>query len=204
VSHDTQRKPMRLGLTGGIGSGKSTVANALQELGAQVVDADAVSRATTQANGLAMPEIARVFGSGFVALDGSLNRPMMRDKVFSDPSARFQLERIIHPLVAQEIATQIERSTATCLLFDVPLLVESPHWRKQLDWVWVVDCNESTQIERVQNRNGWVRDAVQAVIATQSPRGLRISAADAVIYNEGLSLMELKSVVKSLAAEFGL
>jgi dephospho-CoA kinase len=195
---------MRLGLTGGIGSGKSTVANALQELGAQVVDADAVSRATTQANGLAMPEIARVFGSGFVALDGSLNRPMMRDKVFSDPSARLQLERIIHPLVAQEIATQIERSTATCLLFDVPLLVESPHWRKQLDWVWVVDCNESTQIERVQNRNGWVRDAVQAVIATQSPRGLRISAADAVIYNEGLSLMELKSVVKSLAAEFGL
>ena len=195
---------MRLGLTGGIGSGKSTVAAALHALGAHIVDADSVSRATTQANGLAMPEIVRIFGSDFMASDGSLNRPMMRDRIFSDSSARIQLESIVHPLVNQEIARQVESSTAPCLVFDVPLLVESPHWRKQLDWIWVVDCHEHTQIDRVQHRSGWTRAAVQAVIRTQSPRTLRVAASDAVIHNEGLSLTELKSVVNSLAAEFGL
>lgn len=195
---------MRLGLTGGIGSGKSTVASALQKLGAHTVDADAVSRATTQANGLAMPAIERVFGSDFIAADGSLNRSLMRDRVFSDPAARSQLEAIVHPLVAHEIARQVASCTASCVVFDVPLLVESAHWRQQLDWIWVVDCSETTQIERVQQRNGWARTAVQGVIDAQSGRSRRLAAADAVIHNEGLSLAELHTVVQTFATQFGL
>jgi dephospho-CoA kinase len=191
-------------LTGGIGSGKSTVATILQGFGAQIIDADAISRAATQAGGSAMPEVARVFGSRFVAPDGSLDRPLMRDHVFAHHEARSQLEAIVHPLVAQEIAQQVRAAAAAFLVFDVPLLVESPHWRKQLDWVWVVDCSVETQITRVQQRSGWDRPSVQAVIASQSHRSQRLAAADASVYNDDASLPQLHTLVKNLSIKFGL
>lgn len=194
----------KLGLTGGIGSGKSTVATVLQTLGAQVVDADAISRSTTQPQGAAMPAIARIFGPEFVDPIGALNRDLMRKLIFSQPDARSELEAIVHPLIQEEIARQVAASTSNCLVFDVPLLVEGPAWRPILDQIWVVDCAEQTQIDRVQQRNGWDRAAVQAVITNQAPRCQRLAAADAVIFNDGVSLSELTGLVKMLAATFGL
>lgn len=196
--------PFKLGLTGGIGSGKSTVANVLKSMGAQVVDADSISRSTTLAHGAAMPSISQIFGPEFVTHDGALNRDLMRKLIFSQCDARSKLEAIIHPLIQEEIAKQVATSTTSFLIFDVPLLVESPYWRKQLDRIWIVDCTENTQIFRVQHRNGWDRASVQAVIASQAPRAYRMSAADAVIFNDDLSLRELTELVKQLAATFGL
>lgn len=198
------RYPLLLGLTGGIGSGKSTVAHVLQAMGAHVIDADAVSRSATQARGVAMPEIAKVFGTRFVLGDGSLDRAQMRERVFNDPDARAQLEAIVHPLVGQEIARQIAANTSACLVLDIPLLVENGIWRTKLDLVWVVDCNEETQIQRVHQRSGWDRATVLAVMGSQCPRAQRVGAADAVVFNDGLSLLQLQTSVKLLATQFGL
>ena len=198
------RTTVHLGLTGGIGSGKSTVASALKQLGAEVIDADAISRGTTQAGGSAMAAVAAIFGQRYIAPDGALDRQAMRARIFEDPEARTRLEAIVHPLVAEEIATRVNSSTAHCVVFDVPLLVESPRWRHQLDWVWVVDCEEETQITRVQRRSGWERAMVQAVMNSQSPRRDRVAAADVVIFNDTLSLHELHHLVGQLASDFGL
>lgn len=196
--------PLKLGLTGGIGSGKSTVASQLLHLGAHVIDADAMSRATTQAGGAAMASITQTFGQAFVAADGSMDRVKMREYVFSDPDARAQLEAIIHPLVAQAIRTEVAQAKASVLVFDVPLLVESPRWRPQLDLVWVVDCSQTTQIDRIRARNGWDEDTARSVIGSQSPRSMRAAAADAVLFNDGIDLTGLACLVKQLANKFGL
>lgn len=196
---------LRLGLTGGIGSGKSTVAQLLATFGAQVLDADAMSRASTAAGGSAIPDIRRVFGDGFVAADGSLDRDQMRARVFSDPGAKQALEAIVHPCVQQAMARALSQSTARCVVFDVPLLVESLHWRQRVDAVLVVDCDPDTQIQRVMARNGWTREAVQAVITQQATRPQRLAAADAVVFNgAGNTLLQLEQDVRVLAASFGL
>jgi dephospho-CoA kinase len=197
----------KLGLTGGIGSGKSTVAAALQEAGAAVIDADAISRSTTAAGGSAMPAIAQQFGPQFVGADGALNRNTMRDLVFAKPEARLQLEAIIHPLVGQETARQTQAAIDAgkkLIVFDVPLLVESAHWRDRVDRVLVVDCLEATQIERVMARSQLTREAVQAIIALQASRERRLAAADLVIYNEGLSLEQLRQQAREISHRFGL
>jgi dephospho-CoA kinase len=196
--------PLKLGLTGGIGSGKSTVANQLLHMGAHVIDADAISRATTQVGGAAMPAIAQTFGRAFVTADGSMDRVKMRELVFSDTNARAQLEAIIHPLVVQAIQIEVALARASVLVFDVPLLVERPRWRQQLDLVWVVDCLQTTQIDRVRARNGWDEPTARSVIESQSPRSKRTAAADAVLFNEGVDLVELAELVKQLANKFGL
>lgn len=196
---------LHLGLTGGIGSGKSTVAALLAEAGAQVLDADAMSRASTAVGGRAMPEIARVFGAGFVAADGSLDRDRMRQHVFQHPEARKQLEAIVHPCVQAAMAEALAGSDARCTVFDVPLLVESPHWRQRVDAVLVVDCEPETQIERVMARSGWPRETVEAVMRQQASRQQRLAAADAVIFNgRDCSLSQLAAQVRSLAHSFGL
>lgn len=195
---------MRLGLTGGIGSGKSSVAAMLQASGATVIDADAIARACTQPAGVAMPAIASAFGESFVSADGGLDRDRMRAHVFSNPDARGRLESIVHPLVAREIALQAARSESACTVFDVPLLVESPRWRPQLDRVLVVDCEPETQVRRVMARNGWERAAVEAVLASQSPRRQRLAAADIVLYNDGHEIEHLRQLVARLAPRFGL
>jgi dephospho-CoA kinase len=198
------RAPVRLGLTGGIGSGKSTVAHFLKDWGAEIVDADAISRGTTQSGGLAMPQIEERFGQAFVSADGSLNREMMRERIFSDPSARAVLEGIVHPLVARAVEERSEQTKARCIVFDIPLLVENDRWRSQLDLVWVVDCETHTQVSRVMARSGWDEASTHAVINTQSPRLGRTRAADAVLFNEGVTLNELCGMVKQLAIKFGL
>lgn len=198
------RRRFRLGLTGGIGSGKSTVARLFQDRGAAVIDADAIARACTLAGGAAMPAIRATFGADFVAPDGSLDRDRMRAHVFGHPQAKAQLEAIVHPLVGQEIARQAAAADAVCTVFDVPLLVESPRWRPQLDRVLVVDCERETQIRRVMARNGWERTTVEAVLDNQSPRLRRLAAADMVLFNDGHEIEQLRCMVDRLAQRFGL
>jgi dephospho-CoA kinase len=198
---------LRVGLTGGIGSGKSTVLAMLAQHGAAAIDADAISRGTTAAGGAAIAEIERTFGPGFITAERALDRERMRAQTFADPEARRKLEAIIHPLVGAESARQVEAALAAganCIVFDIPLLVESGRWRQQVDRVLVVDCAVATQIARVMQRSGLAEDAVRAIIAAQATREQRLAAADLVICNEGLSIGELAAEVREAALRFGL
>lgn len=197
----------RIGLTGGIGSGKSTVARVLADCGAAVVDADAMARQLTLPGGAAIGELARQFGPHMITAEGAMDRDRMRQLAFGDPAARQRLEAIIHPLVSQESIRQFHAAVAagrSCVVFDVPLLVESGRWRQQLDRVLVVDCAEATQIARVMARNGWTREAVLAVMAGQASRAQRLAAADICICNEGLPLEVLARLVRQAATGFKL
>ena len=196
---------LRLGLTGGIGSGKSTVAQMLVGHGGGLIDADAISRVTTAAGGSAIAAIAAQFGPQTINADGSMNRDVMRQLVFADPAAKFALEAVIHPLVSQEAARQAAQAKSagsTFAVFDIPLLVESKRWRQQLDKVLVVDCEEASQISRVVSRenanNSWTQEFVAKVIAQQASRAQRRAAADWVIYNDGLSLDALATQVAQI------
>ncbi|MEZ2299824.1 dephospho-CoA kinase [Variovorax sp. RCC_210] len=189
----------RIGLTGGIGSGKSTVAGLLARQGAVLVDTDAIARAIAQPGGIAMPALEAAFGPGVIAADGGLDRAAMRQIVFADAGAKLRLEGILHPLIGTE--TQRQAAAAgddAVVVFDVPLLVESGRWRAIVDRVLVVDATEQTQLKRVVARSGWAPEAVQAVIAQQASRRARRAAADAVLYNETLSLEELGAQVWGL------
>lgn len=194
---------MRVGLTGGIGSGKSTVAGFLREAGAAIVDTDAISRALTLPGGAAMPAIAEQFGAEFVTADGALNRDRMRALAFSDAAAKRRLEAILHPLITAEALAQAEAARAPLVVFDVPLLVESSRWRPRVARVLVVDCTVDTQRARVLQRPGWTHERVEGALAAQATREARRAAADAVILNEGLPLAALRSEVVSLAARWG-
>ncbi len=197
----------RLGLTGGIGSGKSTVAGLLAQLGAAIVDADAISRQVTAAGGLAMPLIAAQFGPDFVTPDGALDRDRMRALIHSDALARRRLEAIVHPLVGQETLSQTTRAIEQahpCIVFDVPLLVESPSWRSRVEHVLVVDCTAEIQISRVMARNQLPRAEIEKIIASQASRENRLRAADSVLFNAGLALDELADEVRQLSTRFGL
>jgi len=198
---------LRVGLTGGIGSGKSTVLAMLAECGAAVIDADAISRGTTAAGGAAILAIAQRFGADFLTPEGALDRERMRDHIYANAQARTDLESIIHPLVGQESARQVEAALAAgarCIVFDIPLLVESGRWRQQLDRVLVVDCSPQTQIARVTQRSALTPQAVRAIMGAQAPRELRLAAADLVICNEGLSMEQLAAQVKDIAQSLGL
>jgi dephospho-CoA kinase len=198
---------VRVGLTGGIGSGKSTVLSMLVELGAAAIDADEISRATTSTGGAAIPRIAQQFGPEFITAEGALDRVKMRERAYAQPQARRELEQIIHPLVGEEIARQVDAALAAgarCIVFDIPLLVESGRWRRQVDRVLVVDCEPETQVTRVIARSGLAPKEVRAIIAAQAPRALRLAAADLVICNEGLSLDALRTEVEQAARTFGL
>lgn len=198
VSTSTKRL---IGLTGGIGSGKSTVAALLQDLGATVVDADAVSRATTAAGGAAIPAISVVFGQDFVDSNGALDRAKMRELVFTDSAAKQKLEAIVHPLVKLEMARQIANAMTEIVVLDLPLLAENTSfsgWRATLDVVCVVDCLPETQIKRVMARSHMTAEQVKAVMANQASRTDRLAIADVVITNEELSLAALKVLVKAV------
>lgn len=194
---------MRVGLTGGIGSGKSTVAGFLREAGAAIVDTDAISRGLTGRGGAAMPAIAAQFGADFVGPDGALDRDRMRALAFSDPAAKRRLEAILHPLITAEALAQAEAATAPLVVFDVPLLVESGRWRPRLARVLVVDCSAETQIERVLQRQGWTRERVAGALAAQTTREARRAAADVVLLNDGLPLVALRNEVLDLAGRWG-
>ena len=199
---------LRIGLTGGIGSGKSTVASMLSNMGAVVIDADAISRQLTAPGGKALEAIAQTFGSHMIGADGAMDRQAMRALVFANPRARQQLEAIIHPLVTQTIRQQAqaaEDAGARVVVLDIPLLVEgADRWRKEVDKILVVDCTEDTQVERVMQRSGLQREEVQRIIAQQASRKQRAQVADVLLLNEGLDMAALHAEVKKVARQFGL
>ena len=197
----------RVGLTGGIGSGKSTVGRRLADRGAALIDADQIARELTAPGGLAMAAIAQAFGPEFVDSSGALDRSRMRERAFSQPDSRKQLEAIIHPLVAEVTEAQARAAQAIgkrLLVFDIPLLVESAQWPRKLDAVIVVDCPTETQIARVMARNALERSAIEAIIASQASRRRRRAAADIVLYNDQLTMDALNARVITLAGRFGL
>jgi len=191
---------LRIGLTGGIGSGKSSVGTLLGQLGAAVIDTDLIARQLTLPGGAAIDAIARDFGPPLIAADGGLDRTRMRELVFADPGAKRRLESILHPLIGAETERQAGAATvsAPALVFDVPLLVESGRWRDKVDKVLVVDCREATQVERVVRRSGWTPEAVCAVIASQATRAQRRACADAVIFNDGITPEQLAADVRAV------
>jgi dephospho-CoA kinase len=190
----------RIGLTGGIGSGKSTVAARWQALGACIVDTDAIARTLSAPHGAAIDALRREFGPLAIAADGSLDRERMREQAFIDATVRRRLEAILHPLIGIEAQAQARRAQAAHqpVLFDVPLLVESRHWRTRVQRVLVIDCPETLQIERVVRRSGWTAEAVQRVVDQQAPRAVRRAAADAVIDNGHDDLARLHADVDRL------
>jgi dephospho-CoA kinase len=198
---------IRLGLTGGIGSGKSTVARIFQQHGAAIVDADAVARSVTQSGGLAIEPIRAAFGADLIDADGALDREKMRGIVYADPRVRERLEAIIHPLVGQETMRQAQAAASAghrLIVFDIPLLVESKNWRSRLDHIVVVDCTAAVQIGRVMARSGLSALEVERIIAAQARRETRLCAADTVICNSHLSLLALEGLVAQIAHRFGL
>lgn len=190
---------MRIGLTGGIGSGKSTVASIFKQLGAVIVDTDAIARHLTEPGGAAMASIELAFGSDFVTSDGALDRVRMREMAFADQTVKRRLESILHPLIGLETYRQGSAAPASAtLVFDVPLLAESGRWRTQVDVVLIIDCRENTQVERVVSRSSWSESDVRAVVAQQATRANRRRCADAVIYNDDLSRRQLATAVESI------
>jgi dephospho-CoA kinase len=201
------KRSQRWGLTGGIGSGKTTVAQLLGRQGATVIDADAISRAVTGKNGAAIEALKARFGNSVISDDGALNRDAMRARIFSNPIAKQQLEHIVHPLVQHGIETQAELAQASgvrCIVLDIPLLVESAHWRSALDRILVIDCTEDTQVHRVMTRSGLAETEIRKIICAQAPRTTRLNAADLVLFNDAISLAELVARVGEIGKQFGL
>ena len=192
-------QPVRsIGLTGGIGSGKSTAAAQLVACGALLVDTDAIARELTAPGGAALPALAAVFGDGIVGADGALDRARMRSLAFGDAPTKARLEGILHPLIGAEAEARAAAAGTRTVLFDVPLLAESTRWRARVERVLVVDCDEDTQVARVMQRSGWSEAAVRAVIAQQASRAARRAIADAVIFNQALTLDALGAEVRGL------
>lgn len=191
-----------IGLTGGIGSGKSTVADLLAAKGAALVDTDVIAHQLTAAHGAAMTAIAEAFGAEVVAADGSLDRAAMRRLAFSDPAAKTRLEEILHPLIRQRSDEACQQAVAApYIVLVVPLLVESANYRRRIDRLLVVDCDEATQIARVMQRSGLSAEQVRAIIATQATRAARLAVADDVLRNDG-DLAELLPQIERLHQQF--
>ena len=185
----------RIGLTGGIGSGKSTFGAMLSARGFALIDADAVSRELTGVGGLAIAKVREAFGDSSIALDGSMDRDQMRTLVFSQPEAKARLETILHPLIRASIAeklTAIKDKGEPLVILDIPLLVDSSQWQGQLDGIIVVDCSEARQLSRVMARNGWTQAQTKAVMASQANRQERLAVANWVIDNDSDDLSALQ------------
>ena len=190
-----------IGLTGGIGSGKSTVADAFAALGAGVVDTDQIAHRLTAPNGAAMPAIVAEFGPTIVDTMGAMDRSAMRRIVFSDPLARRRLEAILHPMIGAESARALEAVDGPYRIVVVPLLVEGRHWRSRVDRILVVDCPKALQIERVIQRSGLALEQIEAILDAQATREERLAQADDVIDNSGLPA-ELPGQVQALHAAY--
>ena len=189
-----------IGLTGGIGSGKTAVSDQLAKLGAGIVDTDLIAHLITASKGIAIPLIEKQFGAEFIDPDGALNRSKMRSLVFENPEARKALEAITHPLIREETnkqAMRLAKEGVSYLVFVVPLLIESGTWLGLIDYLVVVDCPEETQIKRVMHRSNLTRNEVERILTAQASRQERLSHADMVIENQG-SLVDLETGVQSL------
>lgn len=189
---------MRIGLTGGVGSGKSTVAALLVARGAALVDTDAIARALTGPGGAAMAALRAEFGDQIADDGGALERARMRALAFADPGAKQRLEAVLHPLIGAQALREADAATGPAVVFDVPLLAESRAWRARCDRVLVIDCSEATQVARVVARSGWSEAQVRAVIAQQASRERRRAIADAVIHNDGIDAGALAREVDAL------
>ena len=198
----------RIGLTGGIGSGKSTFGALLQKRGAALVDSDQIARQVTGPGGAAIAAIVQRFGPEFVDDTGALDRGRMRELAYSAPDARTALEAIVHPLVSLHSSRQAqaaEDAGTRVIVFDVPLLVESGRWVQRLDAVIVIDCPPAVQIQRVMSRSGLNRSTVEAILAAQSPRNIRRASADIVVHNgDNCTLADLHKMAEQVATRLGL
>ena len=180
----SDRRAFAVGLTGGIGCGKSTVADLFSSLGASIVDTDAIAHALTAPHGAAMPAIVAEFGPDFATPEGALDRARMRTLVFSDAGARGRLEAILHPRIRDATAAAALIATGPYVIYAVPLLIESGSWRERVSRVLAVDCSEDTQVARVMQRSGLSPEQVRAIMATQVTRTQRLAAADDVVDND--------------------
>lgn len=185
-----------VGLTGGIGSGKSTVADLFAAQGAAVIDTDLIAHQLTAVGGAAIPAIRESFGAGLILPDGAMDRAAMRERVFADPAEKKRLEAIMIPLIRRTTREAAEQAQGAYLLFVVPLLVESGLWQQRVSRVLTVDCPEEVQLRRVMQRNNLSEAQVRAIIASQASRAERLAAADDVISNEGDSAALLPQVVR--------
>ncbi|MFT0532654.1 dephospho-CoA kinase [Castellaniella hirudinis] len=179
-----------IGLTGGIGSGKSQVAQWLGQWGASVIDTDEIARDLTRPGGQAMAALRQAFGEVAVAADGGLDRAWMRAHAFADPAARQRLEAIVHPLIEQAVQRQAAQAGGAYVVYVVPLLVETGRWRQRVDRVCVVDCDPDTQVRRVGARSGLTPEAIGRIMSAQAPRETRLAAADDVIINDGATSLD--------------
>lgn len=190
-----------VGLTGGIGSGKSTVAALFKERGVDIIDCDVISHQMTQSGGVAIPAIRRTFGACYIDSSDALNRPLMRGLIFSDPAAKKQLEEILHPMIRTQIMTQVNNANnklfSPYLMIVIPLLFETSCYRGLIQRALVVDCTENTQITRTMQRSGLDEQSVRTIMASQIKRTDRLQRADDIIYNEG-SMKTLCQQVDSL------
>jgi dephospho-CoA kinase len=191
-----------VGITGGIGSGKTAVSNHLASLGVTVIDTDEISRQLTQAGGMAIQAISDEFGSKFIHEDGAMDRRAMRQLVFSDSVALERLEQIVHPLIKQVAEQAISSAPSAYVVAVVPLLIERGSWKSLVHRILVVDCELETQIQRVIQRSKMTREEVKSIISTQADRQTRLSAAGDVILNEHLSLQALYGQVESLHKKY--
>jgi dephospho-CoA kinase len=193
--------PYVVGLTGGIGSGKTTVAKLFETLGAGLVDTDEIAHELTRPGAAALERIRRRFGDDYLTNQGTLDRARLRALVFRDPAARRDLEAILHPLIRAEASERVRASPASYVILVVPLLIETGAWSDQVQRMLVVDCDENTQIQRTMARSGLSADEVRAIMATQAERAQRLEAADDIILNDG-GLAELGEQVRRLHARY--
>jgi dephospho-CoA kinase len=195
-------KHLLIGLTGGIGSGKSTVANLFVTRGARLIDTDEISHALTRSGGAAIPEIRTTFGSDYVDAKGALDRSKMRELIFAKPAAKKQLESILHPLILKQVKQLASSNTsAPYTLVAIPLLFESPRYHDWLHRTLVVDCPEELQIERTIQRSGLDKILIQAIMNQQISRNQRLALADDIILNNS-DLASLSAQVDALHARF--
>lgn len=190
-----------VGLTGGIGSGKSAAAEEFARLGATVVDTDLIARELTDTGGAALPHIKSLFGAAFITQQGAMDRDAMRKHVFSDPAGKKALERLLHPMIRAEADRRIAASTGPYIIYVVPLLIESGGQRDRVQRILVVDAPEDLQVERVRTRSGLSDKEIRSIIAQQAARRARLAAADDVIENSG-SLDALRKQVAALDARY--
>ena len=194
----------RIGLTGGIGSGKSTLGQMLQERGYPLINADEISHALTAAQGAAIEPIRERFGPEFIAADGALDRARMRKLVFNDAAAKQRLQAVLHPLILagiQSAEASIKDKGNSLVVIDIPLLVESAHWRAVLQQVIVVDCEEETQVARVMQRNKLSAAEVRQIMANQASRERRLAAADMVVFNNSDQLADLQQQAQTMCLQ---
>ncbi|MBM3383732.1 MAG: dephospho-CoA kinase [Betaproteobacteria bacterium] len=186
-----------VGLTGGIGSGKSAAADEFARLGAAVVDTDHIAHELTRAGGAAIAGVRELFGDSVITRDGAMDRKALRERVFTDPQAKGRLEGLLHPMIREQSARRIAAATEPYVVHVVPLLVESPDYRKRVQRVLVVDCPEPMQVERVRKRSGLSGEEVKAIVHSQASRAQRLAAADDVIDNSG-TIAALQKQVETL------